>query len=134
MNMDVNAGGWGPLPKPYETKTSPVAGTAAGANTDVTVTADSVRSTKELRLAELHGERIPISEEQLIKAIDKAFKAIDGPATSLDFSIHKETKQIMVKVLNKDTGEVIREIPPEKTLDLVAKMWEMAGIFVDERG
>lgn len=133
MNMDVNAGGWGLLPKSYETKASSVTG-AASANTDGTVTADTIRSAKELKLAELHGERIPISEEQLIKAIDRAFKALDGPATSLDFSVHKETKQIMVKVLNKDTGEVIREIPPEKTLDLVAKMWEMAGLFVDERG
>jgi flagellar protein FlaG len=39
----------------------------------------------------------------------------------------------MVKVINSDTNEIIREIPPEKTLDLVAKMWEMAGIIVDER-
>jgi flagellar protein FlaG len=39
----------------------------------------------------------------------------------------------MVKVLNTDTGQVIREIPPEKNLDFVAKLWEMAGILVDER-
>ncbi|WP_167686495.1 flagellar protein FlaG, partial [Paenibacillus polymyxa] len=30
-------------------------------------------------------------------------------------------------------GELIREIPPEKTLDLVAKMMEIAGILVDEK-
>ncbi|HEX3029893.1 MAG TPA: flagellar protein FlaG, partial [Clostridia bacterium] len=46
---------------------------------------------------------------------------------------HQKTKQIMVKVIDSDTGDVIREIPPEKTLDMVAKMWEMAGIVVDER-
>jgi len=28
---------------------------------------------------------------------------------------------------------MIREIPPEKILDLVAKMWEMAGILIDEK-
>jgi flagellar protein FlaG len=39
----------------------------------------------------------------------------------------------MVKVLNKDTGELIREVPPEKTLDLVASMMEIAGILVDEK-
>ena len=32
-----------------------------------------------------------------------------------------------------DTDEVIREIPPEKSLDMLQKMWEMAGILVDER-
>jgi flagellar protein FlaG len=39
----------------------------------------------------------------------------------------------MVKVLDKDTGKVVREIPPEKILDMVAKFMEKAGIIVDER-
>ena len=39
----------------------------------------------------------------------------------------------MVKVLNKENGELIREIPPEKTLDLVANMMEIAGILIDEK-
>jgi flagellar protein FlaG len=93
----------------------------------------NIQTTQELRRAKSQGEQIPISEQQLIKAIDRAIKAMQGSETSLQFSVHKQTKQIMVKVLNKDTGEVIREIPPEKTLDIVAKLWEMAGIFVDER-
>lgn len=93
----------------------------------------SFQTVKELRLAEVQGERISISDEQLVKAIEKAIKAAEGPITSFDFSIHKETHQIMVKVLNKETGELIREIPPEKTLDFVAKMWEKAGILIDER-
>jgi flagellar protein FlaG len=38
-----------------------------------------------------------------------------------------------VKVLNKDNGEVIREIPSEKTLDFVAKLREATGILIDER-
>ncbi|MGN8770366.1 flagellar protein FlaG [Paenibacillus barengoltzii] len=79
------------------------------------------------------GEHISIGEEQLIKAIDRAVKALEGPHTSFEVSVHEKTNSIMVKVLNKDTGELIREIPPEKTLDLVAKMMEFAGILVDER-
>jgi len=39
----------------------------------------------------------------------------------------------MVKVIDINTNEVIREIPPEKILDMVATMLEMAGIIVDER-
>ncbi|MNW69268.1 flagellar protein FlaG [compost metagenome] len=60
-------------------------------------------------------------------------KALQGPETTLDISIHEKTHDIMVKVLNKETGEVLREIPPEKTLDLVAKMMEIAGILIDEK-
>jgi flagellar protein FlaG len=93
----------------------------------------NIQSIRDIKMAEAKGEHIPVSEEQLIKAIDRAIKAAAGPETTLEFSVHKQTNEIMVKVLNKDTGEVIREVPPEKMLDLVAKLWQMAGIFVDER-
>ena len=33
----------------------------------------------------------------------------------------------------KDTDEVIKEIPSEKALEMLAKAWELAGIMVDER-
>jgi flagellar protein FlaG len=39
----------------------------------------------------------------------------------------------MVKVIDIETKDVIKEFPPEKILDMVAKMWEVAGIMVDER-
>ena len=74
-----------------------------------------------------------VSAKEIIDAIEKAKKAIIGAQTQLEFSIHEGTKEIMVKVINTDTKEVVREIPSEKILDMVAKMWELAGIMVDER-
>ena len=38
-----------------------------------------------------------------------------------------------IKIIDKDTKKVIREYPPEKTLDMIAKVWEMAGLMVDEK-
>ncbi|MDP9699852.1 flagellar protein FlaG [Paenibacillus intestini] len=93
----------------------------------------SVRNGIDLSKLERQGLHIPPSDEHLIKAIDKAVKALQGPTTTLEMSVHEKTHQILVKVLNKETGEVIREIPPEKTLDLVAKMMEIAGIIIDEK-
>lgn len=90
-------------------------------------------TASELIKAEESGESLSISEEQVVKAMERAIKAMEGPYTTFDISIHEKTKQLMVKVLNKETGEVIREIPKEKTLDMVAKMMEMAGILIDER-
>ncbi len=95
--------------------------------------ASMIHTAQELKKAEAQGENVPISDEQIIKAIDKAIKAVQGAETVLDFSVHKDTKQIMVKVLEKESGKVVREIPPEKMLDFVARLWEMAGILVDER-
>lgn len=100
---------------------------------DMTKDVVSVQTSRDLKQAELQGEAVPISEEQLIRAIERSVKALQGTQTSLKFSVHEKTNQIMVKVVNSDSGEVIREIPPEKTMDFVARLWEMAGILVDER-
>lgn len=92
------------------------------------------KNVEDLRKAEMRGEKHTVSDEQVVKALEKAIKAMQGKSTTLEFSIHEQTRQIAVKVLDKESGEIIREVPPEKTLDFVAKLWEMAGILVDERG
>lgn len=53
--------------------------------------------------------------------------------TRLQFSIHEATKQIMVKIIDNSTDEVVKEIPPEKLLDMVANMIERAGLLVDRK-
>ena len=40
----------------------------------------------------------------------------------------------MIKIVDKDSKDVIKEYPPEETLDMIQKVWEMAGIMVDEKG
>ncbi len=77
--------------------------------------------------------QLTMDEKQWINLIERANKALSGGNRSFEFSIHEATNQIMIKVINTDTNEIIREIPNEKILDMVAKMWDMAGIFVDER-
>lgn len=74
-----------------------------------------------------------IQEEVVIKAIEAANQKVNGGPREFEFSIHEKTKQIMVKVIDTSTKEVIREIPPEKILDMVASMCEAAGLFVDEK-
>jgi flagellar protein FlaG len=81
----------------------------------------------------MKGEKVSAGEEHLIKNIERALKALQGANTSIEMSVHKATKTITVKVMDKDTGELIREIPPEKTLDLVAKFIEINGILIDEK-
>ncbi|HOA79558.1 MAG TPA: flagellar protein FlaG [Defluviitaleaceae bacterium] len=78
-------------------------------------------------------DSISIAEKTVIEAIERANKKLSGVMAEFEFSIHEKTKQISVKVLNKETKEVIREIPPEQVLDMVAHLWEMAGIIVDEK-
>jgi flagellar protein FlaG len=73
------------------------------------------------------------SEQQIKDAITKANNKMKGHRTRCEFSYHEETKRVSIKVLDKETQEVIREIPPEETLEMIEKMWELAGLLVDER-
>jgi flagellar protein FlaG len=116
-------------PEPVKTKPSQTSDTPSLALAPISL---SPNTTRELKNAEIQGKKIPLGEEQIIKAIERANKAMQGKTTSFEFSVHDKTKQIMVKVIDEETGEVIREIPPEKVLDMVARLWEMAGIIVDE--
>lgn len=74
-----------------------------------------------------------VNEEQLAKAIEKANKSFQPFDRRFERSIHEKTKTVMVKVINTINDEVIREIPSEKVLDMVAYMLEVAGIIVDEK-
>ncbi|MBO8167958.1 MAG: flagellar protein FlaG [Thermoanaerobacteraceae bacterium] len=80
-----------------------------------------------------NNDKRNIGEEQIIAAVERVNEAFDMHLTRFEFSIHEATREIVVKVKDAETGEVIREIPPEKILDMVAKMWELAGLIVDEK-
>lgn len=73
------------------------------------------------------------SEEDVINAIEKANKDFIVYDRRLEFSIHEKTKQIMVKIVDVSTDEVIKELPPEKVLDMLAGVLEVAGIIVDKK-
>ena len=84
-------------------------------------------------LSEFEKRELPVSEKVVLEAIERANKAISIANRRLEYAIHDKTKDIIVKVINTETEEIIREIPPEKMLDMVACIWEMIGIIVDER-
>lgn len=73
------------------------------------------------------------TEKQVQAAIEHVNKASKMSKTRCEFSYHEATKRVSIKVLDDDTGDVIREIPPEKSLEMVEKMWELAGMVVDEK-
>ncbi|WP_336782144.1 flagellar protein FlaG [Paenibacillus illinoisensis] len=77
--------------------------------------------------------KIAQDREQTLKDLELAIRAIQGPQRTLEISVHDTTHAIMIKVKNQETGDVIREIPSEKILDVVANMLEHAGIIIDER-
>ena len=73
-----------------------------------------------------------ITNEQIKKAVEKLNKSMISHSEAV-FGIHEATNRVTIKIIDKDTKKVIKELPPEKTLDMIAKVWELAGILVDEK-
>lgn len=90
------------------------------------------RQTKQ-ESEQRHVEDKRFTEQDVIGIIEKANKDFVAYDRKFEFSIHEATKQIMVKIIDVTTDEVIRELPPEKVLDMVAAIWEAVGIIVDRK-
>lgn len=70
--------------------------------------------------------------KQLEEAVEKMKKSMMAHTAPV-FGIHEGTKRVTIKIVDKETKDVVKEYPPEETLDMIQKVWEMAGIVVDEK-
>jgi len=52
--------------------------------------------------------------------------------TTVEFAVHEETGFEILKIIDSRTNVVLREMPPHEILDMIAKMWEAIGVFVDK--
>lgn len=69
--------------------------------------------------------------EKLRKAVDELNKkTVNSEAI---FEMHEKTNNVIIKIIDKDTKKVIKEYPAEETLNMIAKLWEVAGLMVDEK-
>jgi len=73
------------------------------------------------------------NEIEIKNAVSKINKILEGEGTHLQYEKHDVLNQMIIKVIDNDTNEVINEMPSKKILDMVAKMCEMAGILVDKK-
>lgn len=78
------------------------------------------------------GQQAYAKSAQIKKAVEEINKNMINTSEAI-FGIHEETNRVTIKIVDKNTKEVVKEYPPEKTLDMIAKVWEMAGLMVDER-
>jgi len=74
-----------------------------------------------------------IQEAKTEQVAETIKKYVNSLQTDLKIQVHRETGKIMIKVISKEDGKVVREVPPEKLLNLAAKMEEMTGLLFDEK-
>lgn len=88
-------------------------------------------AAKKVKLDE-NGREI-VDDEILKKSVEQANKSLEMYNRVIERSVHDVTHTVMYTVRDTVTNEVIQEFPPKKIQDMIAKMWELAGLFVDER-
>lgn len=93
----------------------------------------TVALSAEAKMTGTEPQKEEVVSGKMKDAIDKVNAKIVPSKTRCEFSYHEDTKRVSIKVIDQNTEEIIREIPPEETLDMLSKMWELAGILVDER-
>ncbi|ACV61583.1 flagellar protein FlaG protein [Desulfofarcimen acetoxidans DSM 771] len=74
-----------------------------------------------------------VNPDQLIKAVENLNKTSDLYNQGLQFKVHEETKQLVVQIVNQESGEVIKQIPPEEVLDMEARIGKMVGLIIDKK-
>ncbi|QII50829.1 flagellar protein FlaG [Bacillus paralicheniformis] len=98
---------------------------------------DAYKSQMTNRQYEAHGtgqegKAAEISYPQLEKTVRGANNLLEPSQVHLQFELHEKLGEYYVKVVDNQTEEVIREIPPKEWLDFYAAMAEFMGLIVDK--
>lgn len=111
----------------FATSPPPVNGSGAS---DVPTAAKASQGTT----AQQPAKQAQPSAEQLNAAVSKLNDYVQNVQRSLSFSVDKDTGDTVVKVIDTETNELIRQIPSEDMLKLAAAIdKETANLFVKER-
>ena len=95
---------------------------------DIESTDDSPSGNSEISATD------PVSQMEALKAVLKKIEENSPLATEVyNFEIRQDTGKIYVRVEDKE-GNLIRQIPPERFLQVNENISQMVGLFLDQRG
>ncbi len=77
-------------------------------------------------------EREPMDEKSVSYMTKELNELMSKINCNLEFQYHKEVNMMSVRMLDKKTHEVLKEVPPEEMLDQMAKAREWLGAFLDK--
>ena len=116
---------------PKTAETSKAESTDGGVNVSIAKEADESVTLSIMADERLVDEQKNVDMDRLKKVMEQVTSG--WPHSAAKFGIHEKTNRITIKLVDKDTQKVIKEIPPERTLDLLAKRMELAGVMVDAK-
>lgn len=79
------------------------------------------------------SEALQKIQADLQEAVDKLAHAIESSPTSTKITVDNELDRFVMQVTDKQTGEVIREIPGEAVLKIARSLENLRGILYDSK-
>lgn len=70
---------------------------------------------------------------QLEEKIRQINEDISGENKKVEYEVHEKTNTLIFKVYDKNTGDLIKEFPSEKVLDMAVAIWEKYGLIIDKK-
>ncbi len=74
-----------------------------------------------------------VPPEKIDKAVREINSYMQKVQRNLEFSVDKETKQVVVKVIDAESGEVVRQIPAESVLEMARNLKSDRGLLFAQR-
>lgn len=129
MDMNMMMQGAGSMPS------STTVNTVAPGNSMTAVNAVEVETSTDANVGGAQTQGLPVkgSNDMLKEAIADANKKLTFGNNECEFRYHEEINRVSIKVINRQTKEVIREIPSQETIEMLQKLQEMTGLLVDEK-
>ncbi|MCB8814143.1 flagellar protein FlaG [Desulfosporosinus shakirovi] len=84
------------------------------------------------RKGEIPSAREEIPREEVEKATDKLNRLMGIINKRLEFSLHDESDQFTVRIIDQPSGDILDEISPERVLGILGSFTQVAGLLVDE--
>ena len=70
------------------------------------------------------------SRNQVASAVDKINQVIQASSQGVEFSINNDFNRLIVKVVDQQTNEVIRQIPSEEVLEIARSLDKLQGLLI----
>ena len=81
----------------------------------------------------VNGDKVSLSAEEIEGIIKELNQFIQIFNTKIAFEIDKETKKTILRIVDVETNEVIRQIPPEELLKISRRISELLGVIINEK-
>lgn len=101
-------------------------GVSDGINTATGTIATAV-SARSVQTDAVDQDRTKTPRQELLAAVERAQKIIEPQVRDMSFSIHEKTGQVIVRIIDRESKEVIRQIPGEEMLRIAENIEAMQG-------